>query len=123
MDKMTFAQFSILYYKLRAEQKAIVYPETDIGEESNVPIVGGESGAPLFMKLANGIILKKREEKNLPVPMLLPSNTLDKYGERMLFTPWRTLEELLREDTEEEDQQIKENRLALFPMSKFPNSR
>ena len=75
------------------------------------------------MKLANGIILKKREEKNLPVPMLLPSNTLDKYGERMLFTPWRTLEELLREDTEEEDQQIKENRLALFPMSKFPNSR
>ena len=123
MDKMTFAQFSILYYKLRAEQKAIVYPETDIGEESNVPIVGGDSNAPLCMKLSNGIIMKKRGEKDLPIPLLSPSNTLDKFGERMLFRPWRTLEELLVDNSEEEDQQLKETCLALFPMSTFPNSR
>ena len=123
MDKMTFAQFSILYYKLRAEQKAIVYPETDIGEESNVPIVGGDSNAPLCMKLSNGIIMKKRGEKDLPIPLLSPSNTLDRYGERMLFRPWRTLEELLVDNSEEEDQQLKETCLALFPMSTFPNSR
>ena len=120
---MTFAQFAVLYYRKRAEQKSIVYPESDIGDESDVPVVGGESGAPLFMKLANGIIMKMRVEKNLPVPILLPSNTIDNYGERMLFRPWRTLEELLEVQTDEEEQQLKENRLALFPMSKFPNGR
>ena len=67
--------------------------------------------------------MKKRDEKNLPVPILLPSNTLDNYGERMLFRPWRALEELLVEGTEEEEQELKGNRLALFPMSKFPNGR
>ena len=123
LEKLTFAQFAVLYYKKTPHHKAIVYPESDIGEESNVPIVGGDSNAPLCMKLSNGIIMKKRGEKDLPIPLLSPSNTLDKYGERMLFRPWRTLEELLVDNSEEEDQQLKETCLALFPMSTFPNSR
>ena len=119
LAKLTFAQFVLLYYKKKPHHKAIVYPGSDIGEESDVPIVGGETNAPVCMKLSNGIIMKKRSEKNLPVPLLSPSNTLDKFGERMLFRPWRTLEELLHEDTEEEQRQLMENRLALFPMSQF----
>ena len=120
LQRMTFAQFAISYYKKRHHQTAIIYPEYDIGDASNEPIVGGESAAPLCMKLANGIIMKKRTEKKSPVPVLLPSNILDNYGERMMFKPWQVLDELLEEDTEEEQAQMKENRLALFPMSTFP---
>ena len=64
--------------------------------------------------------MKKRTEKKAPVPVLLPSNTLDSYGERMMFKPWQVLDELLEQDTEEEQAQLKEIRLALFPMGIFP---
>ena len=72
------------------------------------------------MKLSNNVIMKKRTEKTKPVPLLLRSNTLDSYGERMLFQPWRNAEELLQPQSEEDKEKQKQNRLELFPMAIFP---
>ena len=113
------AQFATRYYKKRQERNAVIDPNTDIGQESNEPIVGGESGAPTFVKLSNKIIMKKRSDRSKPIPLLLPLNTLDNYGERLLFQPWRTAAELNLESSAEEKVQQKQNRLALFPRSVF----
>ena len=119
VESMTMAQFVTQYYKKRREQSAVIDPNTDIGQESNEPIVGGDTRAPKFLKLSNKIIMKKRSDRSKPIPLLLPFNTLDDYGHRMLFQPWRTAAELLIASTEEEKLQQKQNRLALFPMSIF----
>ena len=119
VESMTLAQFATRYYKKRREQKATVDPNTDIGQESNEPIVGGETGAPMFLKLSNKIIMNKRSDRSKPIPLLLPSNTLDDFGQRLLFQPWRTAEELMAERTEEDKVQQKQNRLALYPRSIF----
>ena len=119
VESMTLAQFATRYYKKQHGQKAVINPQTDIGPESNEPIVGGEAGAPTFVKLSNKIIMKKRSERSKPIPLLLPSNTLDAYGQHLLFQPWRTEAELNVESTEEEKVQQKQNRIALFPRSVF----
>ena len=62
--------------------------------------------------------MKKRCEKRKPVPLLL--GPLDSYGERLLFKPWKTPEELLERPTEEDKEKMKKNRLELFPMGIFP---
>ena len=120
VESMTLAQFTTQYYKKRREQNAVIDPNTNIGQESNDPIVGGETRAPTFMKLRNQIIMKKRSARSQPIPLLLPLNTLDDYGQHLLFQPWRTAADLLEENTEEDKLQQKQNRLALFPRSIFP---
>ena len=117
---MTFAQFVINYYRKRACQQAIIDPMSGIGEESEEPIVGGEVGAPVSMKLSNNVIMKKRNEKNKPVPLFLRSNTVDGYAERMLFQPWRNVHELLQPQSEEDKAKQRQNQLELFPMAIFP---
>ena len=119
VESMILAQFATRYYKKRREQKAIIDPNTDIGQESNEPIVGGQASAPMFLKLSNRIIMKKRSEKSKPIPLLLPLNTINDYGKRLLFQPWRTATELVAESTEEQKVQQKQNQLALFPRSIF----
>ena len=117
---MTFAQFIIDYYRKTSRQKVILDPVTGVGEESEEPIVGGEMRAPMAMKLSNNVIMKKRRDKNRPVPLFFKSNTLDSFGERMLFQPWRSVDELLRRQSEEDKEKQKQNRLELFPMAIFP---
>ena len=119
MESMTLAQFATRYYKKQGSQKAVINPATGIGPESNEQIVGGETFAPKFMKLSNNIIMKKRTENAKHIPLLLPSNTLDGYGQRMLFQPWRNTRELLTESTDEEKVQQQQNLLTLFPRSTF----
>ena len=121
MEAMTFAQFVISYYRLRSYQRAVVDAQSNVGGESGEPVVGGASMAPLFIKLSNNIIMKKRADGSRLVPVLQPSHTLDNYAERMLFQPWRTAEELTEMVSEEEKVQLKENRLALFPLGVFPS--
>ena len=119
VESMTLAQFATRYYKKRRDQNAVIDPNTDIGQESDEPIVGGETRAPTAMKLSNKIIMKKRSDRSKPIPLLLPLNTLDDYGHRLLFQPWRTAADLIIESTEEGKVQQTQNRLALFPMSIF----
>ena len=117
---MTFGQFIIDYYRKQSRQQAIIDPVSGVGEDSEELIVGGELKAPLAMKLSNSVIMKKRCDKNKLVPLLLRSNTLDSYGERMLFQPWRNAEELLQQQSDEDKEKQKQNRLELFPMAIFP---
>ena len=122
VEDMTFAQFIIDYYRKTSRQKVILDPVTGVGEESEEPIVGGERRAPMAMKLSNNVIMKRRRDKNRPVPIFLKSNTLDSYGERMLFLPWRSVDELLGRQSEEDKEKQKQIRLELFPMAMFPES-
>ena len=103
MEQMTFAQFVIDYYRKKPRQQAIIDPESGVGEESDTLVVGGgELRAPLFMKLSNTIIMKKRSEKTRPIPVLLQLNTVNSYGERVLFQPWRSFEELVEGQSDED---------------------
>ena len=119
VEIMTLAEFATNYYRKHKRQKAVIDPETDIGQQSNETIAGGETRAPLSMKLSNKIIMKKRSDKSRPIPLLLYANSLDEYGERMLFQPWRCSTELTLASTAEEKMQQKRNRLTLFPTSFF----
>ena len=120
VDEMPLGQFVIDFYRMQSHQQAIVDPVTKVGEDSGEAIVGGELRAPLAMKLSNTVIMKKRLERQKPVPLLLRSNILDSYGERMLFHPWRNVDELHQRQSEEEKEKQKQNRLELFPMGIFP---
>ena len=91
----------------------------DIGQESNETIVGGETCAPTSMKLSNKIIMKKRSDRSKPISLLLPLNTLDDYGQCLLFQPWRTAAELIIESTEEGKVKQKPNQLPLFQIRIF----
>ena len=122
VEKMMLAHFVVSYYRKHSDQKALLDPQSDIGPESDESIIGGDSRAPLFMKLSNNIIMKKRTDRSRPVPLLLMSNSVDPYEQRMLFQSWRNLDEVFGEVTEAELLQQKQNQLALFPMSIFPKS-
>ena len=122
MEAMTFAQFVTSYYRMQSGQRATIDANSDVGGESGEPIVGGGSMAPLFIKLSNNIIMKKRSDGSRLVPVIQPSHTLDDYGEHMMFQPWRSVEELTQAVSEEEKTQQRQNRLALFPLGVFSTS-
>ena len=120
LENMTFAQFVINYYRLKPNQKAVIDPQSDVGEDSNIPIIGGEGRCPLYMRLSNKIIMKMREDNSKVVPLMLESRSLDLHAERLLFGSWRRSEELSNDVSEEDKIVLNQNRLALFPTSCFP---
>ena len=75
------------------------------------------------MKLSNEVIMKKRSERSRPVPVLQHHNTLNSYGERLLFRPWRSLEELAEEQSDQDKEIQQQNRLQMFPMGIFPKDQ
>ena len=119
MEETSFVQFAMRYYRLKPGAKATVDPYTDVGPDTGEPIIGEEGRMPLYVKLSNKVILKKRSEHSTPVPLLLGSNNLDAYGEKMLFQPWRQLDELSVESTEEEKSVQSQIRQTLFPTGNF----
>ena len=120
MENMTFAQFITGYYRLQSKQKAVIDPHSDVGEDSDIPIVGGDGRCPLYMRLSNKIMMKMRGDDSKVVPLMLQSKSLDSYAERLLFGSWRRSEELINDVSEEDKMVLKQNRLALFPTSCFP---
>ena len=82
--------------------------------------MGGDSRLPLSMRLANGVIMKKRTGKSKPVLLLRP-NYLDSYAERLLFGPWRSLDALHQRLSDTERERLQQNRLELFPYAVFPS--
>ena len=120
VEAMTFAQYSINYYKLQSGRKAVIDPNTDIGEDSDEPIIGGDGMCPVSMRLSNKVIVKKSGDKSKPVPLLINSNSLDAYSKRLLFLAWRNLDDLVNDATDEQKLLMEENRLAIFPTSCFP---
>jgi len=61
----------------------------------------------------------KRSRGENAVPLLLYSGTLNKYANRLLFSPWRKLEALDVEREEFETAREQQARLELFPMGVF----
>ena len=120
VEGMPFAFFATRYYRKYPNQRSIIDPESDVGGESGELVTGGVSMAPLFLKLSNSIIMKKRADGSHLVPLLRPSQCLDDYGERLLFKPWRRSEELIHDSSEEEKVQLRQYRLDLFPLGVFP---
>ena len=120
VEDMTFAQFIISYYRKQSHQQATYDPAKGVGADSDEPIVGGNSRLPLSMRLANGVIMKKRTGKSKPVLLLRP-NHLDSYAERLLFGPWRSLDTLHQRLSDTERERLQQNRLELFPYAVFPS--
>ena len=72
------------------------------------------------MSLSNNIIMKKRSDISKAVPLLLNYDAIDGCGERMMFQPWTTFQELHENQSIEDKKKQQENRLELFPLGIFP---
>ena len=120
VEALTFAQFVISYYRMRPSQQAIIDPQTGVGRETAEVVVGGGGvSLPTFMRLSNGIIMKKRSDPSKMVPVLLNTREIDDYGSRLLFQPWRNVEELVEGVSDDDKRRQQQNCLAIFPMGIF----
>ena len=134
METMTLAQFATQYVELKRRtglcetQRRLAYentvaeidPVTRVGPDS-LDLIAGPSNrpAPLSMKLRNEKIMVKRSRGENAVPLLLYSGAVNKYANRLLFSPWRELESLDVDREEIETATERQARLELFPMSVF----
>ena len=101
---------------------ADIDPVTRVGPDSSDLIAGPSNrAAPLSMKLRNEKVMVKRSRGENAVPLFLYSGALNRYANRLLFSPWRELESL---DVDQEDIETateRQTRLELFPMGVFAN--
>ena len=136
MEAMTLAQFATQYVDIKPRtglcetQRRSAYentvaeidPVTRVGPDSSDLIAGTlNRAAPISMRLRNEKIMVKRTRGENAVPCLLYSGALNKYANRLLFSPWRELESL---DVDREDIETateRQARLELFPMGAFEN--
>ena len=131
MEAMTLAQFATQYTIIMPSREthrrlpfektvAEIDPVTKVGPESSDFIAGPSNrAAPLSMKLRNEKVMVKRSRGENAVPLFLYSGALNRYANRLLFSPWRELESL---DVDREDIETateRQARLELFPMSVF----
>ena len=54
------------------------------------------------------------------MPLLLPSGSMGKHGNQLMWTPWRILEDITGVQEEEETEVQRRTRLEVFPLSVFP---
>ena len=99
---------------------AEIDPVTRVGPDSSDLIAGPSNrAAPLSMKLRNEKVMVKRSRGENAVPLFLYSGALNRYANRLLFSPWRELESL---DVDREDIETateRQAKLELFPMGVF----
>ena len=125
MDNMCLGQFASEYILLQPSRKGFekatssIDEDTQVGADSESFVAGTGLAAPETMKLADGRIMKRRQDGKA-VPLLLHSGTISRHGNQLLFCPWRHLEEVTgaQEEEETDDQRIR--RLEIFPCSVFP---
>ena len=99
---------------------ADIDPVTRVGPDSSDLIAGPSNrAAPLSMKLRNEKIMVKRSRGENAVPLLLYSGALNRYANRLLFSPWRELESLDVDREDIESARERQARLELFPMGVF----
>ena len=131
MEAMTLVEFATRYIVLKPSREthrrlsyentvAEIDHATRVGPDSLDMIAGSpNTAAPVSMKLKNEKIMVKRSRGENAVPLLLHSGGLNRYANRLLFSPWRELETLDvdREEIETDTEQAV--RLELFPMGVF----
>ena len=124
MQAITFAQFAISFYKMNPRQPSIIDEQTGVGRETDEPIVGGgDLTLPTYMRLSNGIIMKKRSDPSRHVLLLLKYRETDDYGSRLMFQPWSEIGDLAGNQNDEDKKIQEQNRLAMLPMSLLPREK
>ena len=133
MEAMTLAQFATQYMILKPSREthrrlsyektvAEIDPATKVGPNSSDLIAGfSNTAAPVSMRLRNEKIMVKRSRGENAVPHLLYSGALNRYANRLLFSPWRELESLDVDREDFETARERQARLELFPMGVFEN--
>ncbi len=129
LENMTLAQFATQYYVMNrsrpTQYEAVnekIDKTTNVGPDSEDCIVGIPGvAAPQCILTKTGELMKKREGGRAPViPHLLYTGHMSQHGYRLMFTPWRELEQVNATDqTELETESQREIRLVIFPMGKF----
>ena len=103
-----------------AKARESINKATQVGPDSDQRVAGApEVAAPQTIMLANGKILKRRAN-GIAVPLLLPSGSMGKHGNQLMWTPWRILEDITGVQEEEETEVQRRTRLEVFPLSVFP---
>ena len=131
MEAMTLVEFATRYRVLKPSREthfrlayentvAEINPATKVGPDSLDKIAGSPSrAAPVSMRLRNEKIMVKRRRGENAVPLFLFSAGLNRYANRLLFSPWRELETLNVDREEIETDTERAARLELFPMGVF----
>ena len=93
---------------------------TNVGLDSDQRVAGTrEVAAPQTILLSNGKIMKRRTI-GIAVPLILPSGSIGKLGNQLMWTPWRFLEDVTGDQDDEETEVQRQIRLEVFPRSVFP---
>ena len=128
MYGMRLGQMAAEYHEIQAgghgleSAKSQIDSQTNVGPDSDGRVVGMENlSAPQYMKLSNGIVMKRRKGR-LAVLQLLYSGAPGAFGHELLWEPWQYLEDVRGNPSNEETLEQKNTRLAIFPLSMYPTS-
>ena len=128
MRGMRLGQFASEYREIQPggngleSAKNKINTQTDVGPDSDGRVIGmGNLAAPQCLKLSNGTVMQRRAGQPA-VLHLLYSGTPGRFGHQLLWEPWQYLEDVTGNDGDEETVEQKNSRIALFPMSVYPNS-
>ena len=126
MSKMVLGEFASQYRLLKPSghgfesAKNSINEATSVGPDSDHLVAGTrEIAAPESMLLANGKLMKRREDVSA-VPNLFYSGCSSKYMNQLMWSPWRELEKVTGIQDKQESEDQKKVRLELFPLSVFP---
>ena len=121
---MTLGQFASEYRRLKPSghgyQKAkdMIDSRTGLGPETTQKVAGFENiMAPQCMRLKNEDIMVRRSGQKA-VLQLKHSGKLKKFGNQLLWTHWKYLEDV-KEDENEDEEELKRKRLEIFPKSVY----
>ena len=126
MGSMVLAEFSARYRLLWPSHNGFekvkdgISEETLLGPDTDELVAGTHDiRLPEAMMLKNGKVMKKRQD-GIAVPNLLFFGCSSSYGNQMMYTPWRQLEDIAGDEEEDETPRQKDIRLEIFPCSVFP---
>ena len=92
---------------------------TQVGPDSDQRVAGTlNEAAPQTIMLSNEKIMKRRTN-GIAVPLFQPSGSIGKYGNQLMWTTWRFLEDVKGDQVREETEEQKRIRLEIFPLSVF----
>ena len=126
MDRMVLTQLACEYMLIHPSKRSFekatssINEESQLGPDSDHLVAGtGNLAAPEAMKLTDGRIMKRRQDKKA-VPILQYSGSTSKHGNQLMFSPWRHLEDVEGNQEEEETADQRSIRLEIFPCSAIP---
>ena len=127
MNEMVLGELASKYRILKPSGHGYEKAKSSINEETLIgpltdQLVAGTSNvaAPETMMLKNGKIMKRRQDVEA-VPILLFSGCSSEFGNELMWTSWRKLEEVTGIQEGQETEQQKKTRLQVFPLSVFPS--